>query len=110
MVPFVGVPKTIAQGMNAYRAVFCREEGFEQVSHYVSGLLLSENKTLQGIDAQQVYFGSEGTSRRAMHAVVFEAGWNSEELMQQHRVIVGKVHCGLPKCLHPVAASSRISN
>jgi hypothetical protein len=58
------------------------------------GLLLSENKTLQGIAAQQVYPEGEGTSRRAMHAAVFEAGWNSETLMQQHRAIVGKRHQG----------------
>jgi hypothetical protein len=89
MVPFVGIPETIAKGMSAYREVFCREEGFEHVSRYLSGLLLSENKTLQGIHAQQVYFEGDGSSRRAMHAAVFEAGWDSERLMQQHRVIVG---------------------
>ncbi len=53
MLPFVGVPTAIAKGMSAYRDVFGREEGFEHVSRYVSGLRLSENKTLQGIDAQQ---------------------------------------------------------
>lgn len=94
MVPFIGVPNTIAKGMRAYREVFCRAEGFEHVSRYISGLLLSENKTLQGIHAQQVYFEGEGSSRRAMHAGVFEARWDSEELMQQHRVIVGKQHQG----------------
>ncbi len=66
MVPFVGIPKTIAKGMRAYREVFCREAGFEHVSRYVSGLLLSENKTLQGIAAQQVYPEGQGVSRRAI--------------------------------------------
>ena len=94
MIPFVGIPPTIAQGMNAYRDVFCRAAGFEHVSRYVSGLLLSENKTLQGIAAQQVYPEGQGVSRRAMHAAVFEAGWESEQLMQRHRDIVGKRHQG----------------
>lgn len=94
MVLFVGVPDTIARGMSAYRSVFCREAGFEQVSRYISGLLLSENKTLQGIAAQQVYPQGAGTSRRAMHAAVFEAGWDSERLMQQHRAITGKRYQG----------------
>jgi hypothetical protein len=94
MVPFVGVPTTIAKGMSAYREVFCRAQGFEQVSRYISGLLLSENKTLQGIHAQQVYLEGEGSSRRAMHAAVFEAGWDSEGLMEQHRANVGKQHQG----------------
>lgn len=94
MLPFVGVPETIAHGMSVYREVFCREAGFEQVSRYVSGLLLSENKTLQGIHAQQVYLEGEGVSRRAMHAAVFESGWDSEALMQQHRLQVGQRHQG----------------
>lgn len=46
MIPFVGVAATIAQGMSAYRDVFCREAGFGHVSRYVNGVLLSENKTL----------------------------------------------------------------
>lgn len=94
MVPLVRVPDTIANGMKGYRGVFCREAGFEHVSRYVSGLLLSENKTLQGIHAQQVYLEGEASSRRAMQAAVFEAGWDSEELMQQHRLQVGQRHQG----------------
>ena len=35
--------------MAPYREVFCRAEGFDHVSRYVTGLLLSPNKTLQGI-------------------------------------------------------------
>lgn len=88
MVPFVGVPTTIARGMSAYREVFCREARFEHVSRYITGLLLSENKTLQAIHAQQVYADGETVTRRAMHAAVFEARWDSEELMQQHRGVV----------------------
>lgn len=95
MFPLVGVPETIAKGMNAYRGVFCRAEGFEHVSRYISGLLLSENKTVQGIYAQQVYAEGEGVTRRAMHAAVFEAGWDSQALMTQHRQIVGKQHQGV---------------
>src|SRR5579883_1093119 len=110
MVPFVGVPQTILQrrryanahGLSAYQEVFCRDEGFEHVSRYISGLLLSENKTLQAIHAQQVYFEGEASRRRAMHAAVFEAGWESDELMAQQmpsatlreRAIVGKQHQG----------------
>lgn len=80
--------------MKTYREVFCRGPGFEHVSRYVSGLLLSKNKTLQGIHAQQVYGEGEAASRRAMHAAVFEAGWDSEEMMERHREILGKFHQG----------------
>ena len=67
MLPLVGVPPTIAAELKAYREVFCRQEGFEQVSRYVSGLLLSPNKTLEGIHALQVWPEGEAISRRAMH-------------------------------------------
>lgn len=94
MLPLVGVPPTIAVGMKKYREVFCREEGFDHVSRYVSGLVLSENKTLQGIYAQQVWPEGEEVTRRAMHAGVFEAGWSSAELMRTHRAVVAADHRG----------------
>ena len=49
MLPITRVPETIAQGMAKFRSVFCREEGFEHVSRYVPGLVMSPNKTLQGM-------------------------------------------------------------
>lgn len=94
MFPMVGLPPTIANGMKKYREVFCREAGAEHVSRYVSGLVLSENKTLQAIHAQQVWPEGKEVSRRAMHAAVFEAGWSSEELMVKHRAEVAKDHQG----------------
>src|SRR4029453_3836660 len=44
MLPIIGVPETIRQGLAPYRPLFCREEGFEHVSRYVTGLILSPNK------------------------------------------------------------------
>ena len=94
MIPLIGIPATLANGMRAYRDVFCRDAGFEHVSRYLSGLLLSKNKTLQGIHAQQVYPDGKTVSRRAMHEAVFESGWDSEGLMQRHRQLVGSQHRG----------------
>jgi hypothetical protein len=85
MLPLAGVPLTIAAGIKKYREVFCRDAGFDHVSRYVSGLVLCEKKTLQGICAQQVWPEGKEVSRRAMHAGVFEAGWSSAELRQTHR-------------------------
>jgi hypothetical protein len=36
MLPFVGVPGTIAHGMEGYRDVFCRAAGFEHVSRSIA--------------------------------------------------------------------------
>jgi len=93
MLPMVEVPETIRRGMDKYREIFCRDEGFEHVSRYVAGLVVSPNKTLQGIYDLQVYEGVQ-PSRRAMHEAVFEARWDSEELMRRHRAEVAGDHRG----------------
>jgi hypothetical protein len=59
----------------------------------VAGLVVSPNKTAQGIYDWQVYPG-EKPSRRAMHEAIFEAGWDDDELMVQHRARVARDHQG----------------
>jgi hypothetical protein len=93
MIPIVEVPQTIAEQMKNYRDIFCREEGFDHVSRYVTGLIISPNKTLQGIYALQVWEDNK-PSRRSMHGSVFEYGWDSTELIQRHREIVSPSHTG----------------
>jgi hypothetical protein len=93
MLPIVEVPETIRNGMLNYRDVFCRDEGFDHVSRYVTGLVISPNKTLQGIYDLQVW-GEKKASRRAMHGSVFESGWGSDALIQQHRSVVASDHRG----------------
>ena len=83
--PLVGILPSLQTFLAAYRSVFCRDTGFEHVSRYISGLLLSTNKTLQGIYAQIVWPEGQQVTRRAMHQAVFESGWNRVELMQCHR-------------------------
>src|ERR671933_201628 len=94
MLPIIGVPETIRQGLAPYRPLFCREEGFEHVSRYVTGLILSPNKTLQGIYDLQVWGTDEKPSRRAMHEAVFEAGWATDALLPLHRQVVAPAHRG----------------
>ncbi len=45
MLPLVGIPQTIAKFLKQYRNVFCKEAGFQHISHYINGLLMSPNKT-----------------------------------------------------------------
>jgi hypothetical protein len=91
MLPVVGVPKTVQRQMRPYRDLFRRSEGFEHVSRYVTGLLVSPNKTSQGIYAAQVWEGNK-PGYRAMHEAVFEAGWDAEELLRRHRELIAPEH------------------
>lgn len=93
MLPMGEVPATIRKGLRPYRDLFRREEGFEYVSRYVTGLIVSPSKTLQGIYADQVWEGDK-PSRRAMHEAVFEAGWEAEELLPRHRGLIAPEHRG----------------
>ena len=94
MKPLVGVPKSIAQSLEKYRELFPREKGFETVSCFITGLILSPNKTLEGIHSQQLWENDRAIKRRAMHHGVFEAGWKSEEIMPKHRERVASEHRG----------------
>ena len=94
MVPLVGVPETIRRGLAPYREVFCRAEGFDHGSRYVTGLLLSPNKTLQGLYDAQVWEPGAPRSRRAMHEAVFAAGWAADALMPHHRAVIAGAHRG----------------
>lgn len=91
MLPVVGVPQTVQHQMRPYRDLFRRSEGFEYVSRYITGLLVSPNKTLQGIHATQVWEENK-PSYRAMHEAVFEAGWDAEELLPRHRRLIAPEH------------------
>jgi hypothetical protein len=71
--------------------LFRRSEGFEYVSRYVTGLLVSPNKTLQGRYANQVWEENR-PGYRAMHEAVFEAGWNADELLPRHRRLIASEH------------------
>jgi hypothetical protein len=93
MLPMVGVPETIRRGMRPYRKLFGRAEGCEHIGRYVTGLILSPNKTLQGIYDGQVWEGDK-PSRRAMHEAVFEAGWDAEGLLPRHRAVIAPEHQG----------------
>ncbi len=92
--PLVGIGTTLQQFMVAYRKVFCRDAGFDHVNRYINGLLLSANKTLQGIYAQIVWPEGQQVSRRAMHEAVFESGWSRDALMQCHRQTIAPAYRG----------------
>jgi hypothetical protein len=93
MLPITRVPEVLAKGMESFRKIFCRGEGFEHICRFITGLILSPNKTLQGIYDLQVWEG-EAPSRRAMHEAVFESGWDGGAFIQKHRREVAHAYQG----------------
>jgi ElaB/YqjD/DUF883 family membrane-anchored ribosome-binding protein len=97
MLPLVGIPKSIEAELPEYRGNFKKEAGYKHISRYVLGLIVNENKTVQGIYDRIVWEEGEEVSRRAMHEAIFEAGWNRKELMKKHRERMGEKHRGRGK-------------
>ena len=93
MLPMVGVPETVRKGRRPYRDLLRRPAGFEHVSRSVTGLLVNENKTGQGIDATQVWEGKK-PSRRAMPEAGWEAGGEADEVLPRHRMVIAPEHYG----------------
>jgi len=58
MLPITQIPASRLDALKDYRELF--EAGFEHVRRYITGLIVSSNKTLQGIHDLQV--GSDGKS------------------------------------------------
>lgn len=94
MLPIVEIPAAISKGLQSYRKLFCRDAGFEHVGRYMTGLIVSPNKTLQEIHNLQIWPEGQNVSSRAMHHAVFEAGWQSDELMPHHRKLVSAKYKG----------------
>ena len=64
MLPLVGIPASIAKFLQSYRKVFRKEAGSKHISRYINGLVMSPNKTLQGIYSQLVWDEEQKISRR----------------------------------------------
>ena len=85
MLPITPIPASRLEGLQDYRELFCRDAGFEHIGRYLTGLIVSPNKTLPGIHDLQVWCDGVQVSSRTMHEAVLEAGWQSEQLMPHHR-------------------------
>ena len=94
MIPLVGISASVADFLQSYRNVFSKEAGWKHINRYINGLLISSNKTLQGIYHQIVWNEDEKVSRRAMHEAVFEAQWQYSQFMKSHRQKIDAIHRG----------------
>jgi hypothetical protein len=43
MLPIIRVPEILAKGMESFRKIFRRAEGFEPICRFITGLILSPN-------------------------------------------------------------------
>ena len=94
MIPLVGIATSVEKFLKSYRNVFFKDAGWKHINRYINGLLMSSNKTLQGIYHQIVWNEDQKVSRRAMHEAIFEAPWQYSQLMKSHRQKIDTIHRG----------------
>src|SRR5437763_16127995 len=70
MLPIIRVPEILAKGMESFRKVFRRMEGFEHICRFITGLILSPTKPLQGIYDLQGWDGAAPSPRALPHALL----------------------------------------
>ncbi len=93
MCAIVEIPDSIREYIKSYEDIFFGENEFELVGRYITGLIISPNKTLQGIyDIQRWPDGN--ISRRSMHNKIFNGSWDYQEIMANHRSNVAADHQG----------------
>src|SRR2546429_4422485 len=74
MLLIIRVPEILAKGMESFRKIFRRMEGFEHICRFITGLILSPNKTLQGIYDLQVWEGGRRAVGPCMKRFLSQGG------------------------------------
>ena len=82
------------QSVAVLMKLFMGETPKTTLHRFITGLILSPNKTLEGIHREQFWEKGTELKRRGMHHAVYEAGWDSEQIMPKHREIIASEHRG----------------
>ena len=81
MLPIVELPEIVRHYSNWFEPVFS-EEALVQFQRYISGLLLSENKTVEGINRIIVH---ESRSQSSLNRLLTASPYD-EEMLNEHRL------------------------
>jgi len=85
--PIVNFPEIVEHYAHFYEEVFS-EEAFIQFKRYISGLLLSENKTIDGINR---LFVTEKRNQSSLNRLLTEYGWSQTGLNEARLEMLGSV-------------------
>ena len=87
MIPIVEFPEIVERYAPFYESVFS-EEAFVQFKRYISGLLVSENKTISGINQ---LFVNEVRSQSSLNRLLTKSPFSLEALNQARLEMLGSV-------------------
>src|SRR5438105_10841744 len=74
MLPIIRVPEILAKGMESFRKVFCRAEGFEHICRFITGLILSPKRPSKGFMLCKYGRGRRRVGGRCMKRSLSQAG------------------------------------
>ena len=85
--PIVSFPQIVEHYAHFYEAVFSKET-FIQFKRYISGLLISENKTIDGINR---LFVDERRNQSSLNRLLTEYSWSPQELNEARLAMLNSV-------------------
>lgn len=98
MLPLVAIPPTIEKFTQGYQDLFSPEQ-YEHFKRYLTGLLISENKTIQAINGS---FVIEVRNQSSLNRFLTQYNWSTEavnerrlELLRNHPATTPKKHAVL---------------
>ncbi len=90
VLPIVRVPLVIKDFCSHFSAVFKRREQREYFEMLITGLSISDNKTIAGIHQQFVY----GPTYESLHHFMSGSSWRAEKLGEERRKCIKKLMPG----------------
>lgn len=75
MIPIVAHPKSVEQFSLAFKSMFSKPQ-FENFKRYLSGLIISDNKTLTAISSKFL----EGVDQSNLNRFLTQSDWSPQEL------------------------------
>ncbi len=96
MLPLVELPAIVSHYGPWFEPVFCDEEALIQFQRYLSGLLVSENKTVEGINRLVVY---ESRNQSSLNRLLTDNPFSERRLDEQRLALLASLPgtCMKPK-------------
>jgi len=88
IIPIVGIPESIEEGLRPYRDLFSRIESYEHIKEYCTGLVVLEKPSINRL--AQCMVG--GSSQSSINKAITMSPWSREEVNGRRLELIGGYH------------------
>jgi len=80
IIPIVGIPPSIANGLEKYKELFPRSETFQHIQEYCTGMVVLDKPSIQRMAQCLV----EGPCQSSLNKAITSSPWSEEAVKQRH--------------------------